>query len=113
MASAVYFADTTGRLPHDKLENRAVNSGTYAVNETNPGALRISRKAGSIFFGEGDDAGWGLGAVVGALDGYIDIVEIDAKVGEVYFVRFSQGELVPMEEALPLMDGLENVTPLE
>ena len=88
-----------------------VNSGTYAVYETDPGTLLISRKVGSIFFSEGEDAGWGLGAVVGALDGYVEVFATDAAAGEVYFVRFSSGELVPMAEALPLMDGLVDVTP--
>lgn len=87
-----------------------INSGTYSVYRTEPGNIRITRKAGSLF-GSGDSGGWGLGAVVGALDGYHEVATFEAKANEIYFVRFSQGEMVARETALKLMDGLEDVTP--
>ncbi len=88
-----------------------LTSGSYAVYEADPGPLSIARKAGSIFSGEGETGGWGLGAVIGAIDGYIEVVALEAEAGEIYFVRFPHGELVPNQQALTMMDGLENVTP--
>lgn len=86
-----------------------LNSGTYAVYKTEPGILRIARKTGSIF-GEGQSAGWGLGGLVGAIDGFQEVVTLDGEANQIYFVRFPHGELVPNAEALELMDRLENVT---
>jgi hypothetical protein len=87
-----------------------VNSGTYAVYRTDPGMIRITRKAGSLW-GSGDQGGWGLGALVGALDGYNEVASFEAKAGGIYFVQFSEGVLVANDEALKLMDGLEDITP--
>lgn len=89
-----------------------VNSGTYAVYQTDPGMIKITRKAGSLW-GSGDKGGWGLGALVGALDGYHEVTSFEAKAGEIYFVQFSEGVPVAKDEALKLMDGLENITPSE
>ena len=87
-----------------------INSGTYAVHQVEPGPIVVSRKGGSIF-GSGENAGWGLSGVVGYLDGFITVAEIDGKAGEVYFIRFSHGDMVDRKEAIPLMDKLERVTP--
>lgn len=88
-----------------------LDSGTYAVYVTEPGVQRISMKAGSIFFGEGEESGWGLGAFVGAIDGYVDLLEFETEPGNIYFVQIPDGELIPDDQALVLMDRLENVTP--
>lgn len=88
-----------------------LNSGTYSVYEVEPGPVTVSRKGGSIFFGEGEEVGWGLGALSGAIEGYIDLLEFDTEPGRIYFVRFPHGELVANEQALELMDRLEDVTP--
>ncbi len=94
---------------NDRFVGR-INSGTYSVYHTKPGPIVVTRKGGSLF-GSGEDAGWGLGGVVGFLDGFHTVAEFTGKAGEVYFVRFSAGELVNNKDALELMDGLENVTP--
>ena len=88
-----------------------LNSGTYAVYNTEPGKLVVKRKTGSIFFGEGESSGWGLGGLVGAIDGFVEVVTFTGEANQIYFVRFSHGELVPNKEALEMMDRLENVTP--
>jgi Protein of unknown function (DUF2846) len=87
-----------------------LNSGTYAVYKTGPGELRVTRKAGSIL-GSGESAGWGLGGLVGAIDGFVEVVNFTGEPGRIYFVRFPHGKLVPNQEAMGMMDGLENVTP--
>jgi hypothetical protein len=87
-----------------------VNSGTYSVYQVDPGMVSVTRKAGSLW-GSGEEGGWGLGALVGAIDGYIEVARFEAKPNQIYFVQFSEGELVSNEEALKLMDGLEDVTP--
>ena len=87
-----------------------LNSGTYAVYEMGEGDISVSRKAGSIL-GSGDSAGWGLGGLVGAVDGFREVVRFDGRAGSTYFVRFPHGKLVENNEALELMGGLENVTP--
>ncbi len=88
-----------------------LNSGTYSRYVTEPGNKVVAMKAGSIFFGEGEELGWGLGALVGAIDGYVDMVEFEAKPGGIYFVQIPDGELIDNVEALELMDRLENITP--
>ena len=87
-----------------------LNSGTYAVYNTEPGELVVKRKTGSIW-GEGESGGWGLGGLVGAIDGFIEVETFTGMANHIYFVRFPQGELVPNDEALEMMDRLENVTP--
>lgn len=89
-----------------------INSGTYSVYQTEPGLIVVTRKGGSIL-GSGDNVGWGLGGLVGIIDGFKKVVEFTGKAGDVYFVRFSHGQLVDKKEALSMMDGLENVTPME
>ena len=88
-----------------------LNSGTYAVYEVDPGPIVVSRKAGSAL-GKGNKAGWGLGGLVGAVDGFRVVEEFTAKAGEVVFVRFSHGKRVATDKALEKMDGLKNVTAL-
>ena len=87
-----------------------LNSGTYAVYEMDEGEVSVSRKAGSIL-GSGDSAGWGLGGLVGAVDGFREVVRFVGRAGSTYFVRFPHGTLVENAQALELMGGLENVTP--
>lgn len=94
---------------NDKFIGR-LNSGTYVMYEVSPGPVVISRKAGSVL-GKGNKAGWGLGGLVGAVDGFIVVEEFTAAAGEVYFVRFSHGKLVERTKALEKMNGLKNVTP--
>ena len=88
-----------------------LDSGTYARYVTKPGKQLVTMKSASIFFGEGEESGWGLGAVVGALDGYIDMLEFDALPGEYYFVQIPDGALIDKDEALEMMDRLEDITP--
>ncbi|MDH3469104.1 MAG: DUF2846 domain-containing protein [Gammaproteobacteria bacterium] len=88
-----------------------LNSGTYAVYNTEPGELLVKRKTGSIFFGEGESGGWGLGGLVGLIDGFVEVVSFTGNSNQIYFIRFPHGELVPNDEALEMMDRLENVTP--
>jgi len=88
-----------------------INSGTYAVYSTEPGVLVVKRKTGSIFFGEGESAGWGLGGLIGAIDGFVEVATFTGKANHIYFVRFPHGALVPNDEAVGMMDRLENVTP--
>jgi len=88
-----------------------INSGTYAVYNTEPGNIVVKRKAGSIFFGKGENSGWGLGALVGAIDGFVEVVTFTGEANKNYFIRFSHGELVPNDEAIEMMDRLENITP--
>jgi hypothetical protein len=90
-----------------------LNSGTYAKYVTQPGNQLVAMKAASIFFGEGEESGWGLGAVVGALDGYVDMLKFNAAPGEIYFVQIPQGELIDNDAALEMMDRLEDVTPAD
>lgn len=87
-----------------------LNSGTYVVYEVEPGPIVVSRKTGSLL-GKGNKAGWGLGGLVGMVDGFRVIEKFTGRPGEVYFVRFSHGKLVDADEALEKMDGLKNVTP--
>lgn len=87
-----------------------LNSGTYVVYEVEPGPIVVSRKTGSIL-GKGNKGGWGLGGLVGAVDGFRVVEEFSGTAGEVYFVRFSKGKLVEKDEALERMNGLKNVTP--
>jgi hypothetical protein len=89
-----------------------LNSGTYTVFVTDPGPIIIKRKAGSAL-GKGKNVGWGLGGLVGAVDGFRIVEEFTGVAGESYFVRFSHGKLVDSDEALAKMDGLKNVTPEE
>jgi hypothetical protein len=96
---------------NDKFIGR-LNSGTYARYVTEPGKQRVTMKGASIFFGEGEESGWGLGAVIGALDGYVDMLEFDAEPGGVYFVQIPDGDLVDKDEALEMMDRLEDITPV-
>ncbi len=86
-----------------------LNSGTYAVYEVEPGLITVSRKGGSIL-GRGDKVGWGLGAVVGKVDGFRVVEEFTGQAGDVYFVRFSHGKRVDKTEALEKMSGLKNIT---
>ena len=81
------------------------------INKAKLGKFRVKRKNGSSIFGEGESGGWGLGWLVGAIDGFQDIVTISGKTNDIYFVRFPHGELVSNSEALKMMDGLNNVTP--
>jgi hypothetical protein len=87
-----------------------LNSGTYAVYRTEPGLIKITRKTGSRW-ASGQDSGWGLGGLVGAVDGFVEMTTFTGKANEIYFIRFPHGELVANDEALEMMDGLENVTP--
>lgn len=87
-----------------------LNSGTYAVYVTEPGEKTISMKAGSIFFGKGEDLGYGFTALVGAIDGYVELLKFDTRPGNIYFVRIPDGELIANDEAIQMMDRLENVT---
>lgn len=87
-----------------------LNSGTYVVYTAGPGDLSVTRKAGSIL-GSGDNLGWGLGGLVGALDGFHEVASFTGEPGGIYFVRFPHGKLVPNDEAIGMMDGLENVSP--
>ena len=89
-----------------------LNSGTYVVYEAEPGPIVIKRKAGSAL-GKGDKSGWGLGGLVGAVDGFRTVEEFTGSAGKSYFVRFSRGKLLNSDEALKKMDGLKNVTPHE
>ena len=89
-----------------------LNSGTYARYLTNPGKQVVAMKGASIFFGKGEELGWGLGAVVGAIDGYIDMLEFEADPGEIYFVQIPEGDLIEKDKALRMMDRLENITPV-
>ena len=89
-----------------------LNSGTYVVYEADPGPIVVKRKAGSAL-GKGDKSGWGLGGLVGAVDGFSVVEEFTGIAGESYFVRFSHGELVSPEKALEKMNGLKDVTPNE
>lgn len=87
-----------------------LNSGTYTVYNANPGKIVVKRKAGSIL-GSGEDVGWGLGGLVGAIDGFVEVVSFTGKAGQSFFIRFPHGELVSNDEAIVMMDRLENVTP--
>ena len=107
-ASIVGGGNTDIVAVNDRFIGR-LKSGSYAVYRTDPGPIRITRKAGSIF-GSGDRGGWGPGAVVGYFDGFIEEAVFDGKANEIYFIRFPQGEMVPREVALPLMNRLEDVT---
>lgn len=89
-----------------------INSGTYSVFVTEPGEKKISMKAGSIFFGKGENLGYGFTALIGAIDGYVEMLKFDTRPGNIYFVRIPDGELVAHDEAIQMMDRLENVTPL-
>jgi len=89
-----------------------INSGTYAVYVTGPGEKMVSMKAGSIFFGEGEELGFGFTALIGAIDGYVEMLKFDTKPGNIYFVRIPDGELIANDEAIQMMDRLENVTPM-
>jgi hypothetical protein len=89
-----------------------LNSGTYVVHVAPPGQFKVARKAGSIL-GSGQDVGWGLGGLVGAIDGFVEVASFRGTESQIYFVRFPHGELVPNDKALPMMDGLEDVTPHE
>lgn len=108
-ASIVGGANADIVAVNDRFIGRLI-SGTYAVYRIEPGPVRITRKVGSRL-GSGDEGGWGLGAVVGYFDGYLEEAVFEGKAGELYFIRFPHGEMVPRDEALPLMDRLENVTP--
>lgn len=88
-----------------------LNSGTYTRHITNPGKQVVAMKGASIFFGEGEDLGWGMGALIGAIDGYVDMLEFNAEPGEIYFVQIPEGDLVDKDEALEKIDRLENITP--
>ena len=109
-ASMVGGANSDIIAINDRFIGR-LNSGTYVVYEVEPGPIVVSRKVGSIL-GKGNKAGWGLGGLVGAVDGFRVVEEFTGVAGEVYFVRFSHGKLVKIDEALEKMNGLNNVTPL-
>ena len=96
---------------NDKFIGR-LNSGTYTVYETEPGPIKVTRKGGSRL-GSGSNAGWGLGGLVGAIDGFHVVAEFQGIAGNAYFIKFSDGKRVSNEKALSEMDGLENVTPAE
>lgn len=87
-----------------------LNSGTYAVYRTEPGSVKITRKTGSRL-GSGQNLGWGLGGLVGAVDGFVEVASFTGSANQIYFIRFPHGKLVPNDEALEMMDGLKNVTP--
>ncbi len=108
-ASIVGGANSDIVSVNDRFIGR-LNSGTYAVYMTEPGKLRVAQKTGSIW-GDGESGGWGLGGLVGAIDGFQEIVAFEGEANQIYFVRFPHGEMVPNEEALEMMDRLENVTP--
>ena len=86
-----------------------VNSGTYAVYHTEPGPIVVKRMVRAIYW-QANDPEWGLYGTLARLEGFTKVAEFNGKPGEVYFLR-SYGELVGKKEALPLMDGLENITP--
>ncbi len=108
-ASIVGGANSDIVSVNDRFIGR-LNSGNYTVYMAEPGKLRVARKTGSIW-GEGESGGWGLGGLVGAIDGFQEIVTFEGKANQIYFIRFPHGEMMPNEEALELMDRLENVTP--
>lgn len=89
-----------------------LSSGTYAIHTVEPGTIHVSRRAGSIL-GSGSNVGYGLGGLVGLLDGFHEVAAFEAEAGRRYYVRFSHGKRVEEKEALKLMDGLERLDPPE
>ena len=87
-----------------------LSSGTWARIAVDPGPVVVARKAGSVL-GSGQSAGWGLGGLVGAVDGFIVVEEFVAEPGQTYFVRFPHGERVAPDRARDWMRGLDDVTP--
>lgn len=108
-ASIVGGANSDIVSVNDRFIGR-LNSGTYAVYYAEPGEQTVKRKTGSIW-GEGESGGWGLGGLVGAIDGFVEVVKFRSDPGKIYFVRFPHGELVANDDALEMMDHLENITP--
>ena len=94
---------------NDRFVGR-LRSGTWAVLAVPPGPVVVKRKAGSVL-GSGQSAGWGLGGLVGAVDGFVSIEEFEAEAGQAYFVRFPHGRRVEATDARLLMRGLDEVTP--
>ncbi|MEM9176240.1 MAG: hypothetical protein AAGC67_13520 [Myxococcota bacterium] len=88
-----------------------LRSGTWAAIAVDPGPVVVSRKAGSVL-GSGQGVGFGLGGLVGAVDGFVVVEEFVAEPGHAYFVRFPHGKRVEPERARELMSGLDDVTPV-
>lgn len=85
-----------------------LTSGTYAIQSVAPGSVEVTRKTGSVL-GSGSDAGWGLGGLVGAVDGFRPIASFEVEAGKRYYLRFPHGKRVEENEALALMGGLDRV----
>jgi Protein of unknown function (DUF2846) len=87
-----------------------MESGSYFMMDLPVGETVITRKAASALFG----SSWGLGALVGALDGFVETEQFEAYAGRRYFVRFPSGELEKDEaEALDDLRGLDLLHPYQ
>jgi len=89
-----------------------LNSGTWAVHETEVGRVEVTRRVASSL-GWGQSLGWGLGALVGLVDGFRPLVSFEGEAGGIYFVRLPHGKAVTREVAVRKMRGLRDVTPTE
>jgi hypothetical protein len=85
-----------------------LSSGSYFVMDQAPGQVVVSRKAASALLG------WGPGAIVGELEGFVETDRFEVKNGQRYFVDFPGGKRVADDsEALREMRGLELSAPLK
>jgi hypothetical protein len=84
-----------------------LKSGSYLPVEVTPGTITISRLATSAL-------GWGLGSIVGALEGFVETSKVEARPGQTYFIHFPRGTRTDNEaEALADMAGSERLTQLQ
>jgi len=117
-SALLYLYRTSSMVGAANHEIAAVNgkpvaemeSGSYFVLDIPPGKTMITRKAASALFG----SYWGLGALVGAIDGFVETEQFEAKAGQRYFVRFPSGELEKDEtDALEDLRGLTLLEPYQ